>query len=96
MVEPVPKGLTIDHLCRNRACVNPAHMEVVTNRVNIMRGDTPAARNAARTHCAHGHPFDESNTYHRAGKKGQAGRDCRACIRQRVRDYIQRKKERVS
>lgn len=79
---PIPPGLTIDHLCRNRACCNPAHLEAVTHRVNIMRGQGVAARNAAKTHCPHGHEYDEANTSHRGGQ-----RVCRTCNRDRVRRH---------
>lgn len=83
MVGPIPHGHTIDHLCRNRACCNPTHLEAVTHRVNILRGEGVAAVHAAKTHCAHGHPYDETNT-HRA-RTGQ--RVCRTCNRDRVRRY---------
>ena len=52
----IPDGLVIDHLCRNRACVNPEHMEVVSNRENTLRGGSPAARAARSDVAAHGHP----------------------------------------
>lgn len=75
-VHIVPKPLTLDHLCRNRKCVNPAHLEPVTNKENVLRGVSPMAINAAKTHCINGHPFDEANTYFRRNNKG---RDCKMC-----------------
>lgn len=51
----IPRGLTIDHLCRNRWCVNPKHLEAVTNRENILRGNSPTAANAIRRRCVRGH-----------------------------------------
>jgi len=60
-VGPIPEGLTIDHLCRNPSCVNPEHLEAVTIHENLMRGDTPAARNAAKTTCPRGHPHERQS-----------------------------------
>jgi hypothetical protein len=87
LVSPIPKGMTLDHLCRNRGCVNPDHLEVVTMRENVLRGVGPSAVNARKTHCVHGHPFDERNTgYQRKGRyKTHATRYCRACGRERWR-----------
>ena len=65
-VGPIPDGLTIDHLCRNRPCVNPEHLEAITLQDNILRGIGSAARNAKKTHCPQGHPYDLLNTYIRA------------------------------
>jgi hypothetical protein len=76
LVGPIPDGLTIDHLCRNRGCVNPSHLEPVTMGINVLRGEGPSAKNARATHCSRGHPYDEKNTYRR--KDG--GRDCRRCM----------------
>ncbi len=59
----IPAGLELDHLCRNRKCVNPDHLEPVTHRVNGDRGFSVPAMNARKTHCKRGHAFDEINTY---------------------------------
>lgn len=75
---PVPPGLQCDHLCRVRQCVRPSHIEPVTHRVNLLRGTGPSARNSRKTHCIHGHPFDEANTRHRPDGR----RECRACHRE--------------
>lgn len=56
---PIPEGLEPDHLCRNRLCVNPSHLELVTHRVNTLRGYSPAANQARRDHCLRGHVFDK-------------------------------------
>ncbi len=76
---PIPDGLTIDHLCRVHACINPDHLEAVTNRENILRGTGPTAANARKTHCLRGHPFDEANTRVHHGHR----RICRTCHRLR-------------
>lgn len=76
MAGPIPEGLHIDHLCRVRHCVNPAHLEPVTPRQNALRGEGAAATNAAKTHCPQGHPYDEANTYTGLGRRA-----CRACNR---------------
>lgn len=81
LVGPIPTGLVIDHLCRNHGCVNPSHMEPVTNRENVLRGDTLPARNAAKTHCVHGHLFNDANTKITKG----GGRRCRTCDRNWMR-----------
>lgn len=87
LVSPIPAGMTIDHQCRNRACVNVVHMEPATQGENTLRGYSPAAIYARRTHCNKGHPFDAENTYrHPDGR-----RVCRACMRTRNRNYRARK-----
>lgn len=78
LVGPIPDGLVLDRLCRNTSCVNPAHLEAVTGRVNTLRGIGPAARHAAATHCPQGHEYDETNT--KIGVPGD--RRCRTCIRE--------------
>jgi hypothetical protein len=87
---PIPDGLVLDHLCRNRACANPEHLEVVTHRVNILRGSGAAAKHAAKTHCKHGHEFTESNTY-----LDSKGRRCRTCRDQQKRAWDLANKERI-
>jgi hypothetical protein len=72
------RSLDLDHLCRVRCCVNPWHLEPVTHRVNTLRGQTVAARHAAKTHCPNGHAYEGENVYLRR-RPGQTGRDCKAC-----------------
>ncbi len=82
----VPDGLQLDHLCRNPGCVNPAHLEAVTPQVNMLRGKTLAAANAAKTHCHRGHELVGNNLL-----KGAPGRRaCLECSRIRKRGYRQR------
>jgi hypothetical protein len=76
----IPKGMEVDHLCRNRACVRPSHLEVVTRRENQLRGFGPPGIRARSTHCVHGHPFDDENT-----RRYKGWRYCRACQRERDR-----------
>lgn len=81
-VGPIPAGLVIDHLCSQRACCNPDHLEPVTMRENGMRGDTPQARNAAKTHCTEGHPLAPENLIPSNLKQGR--RACLTCHRARM------------
>lgn len=97
---PVAQGLDVDHTCHNgtdcpggascihRRCCNPSHLEAVTHRVNMLRGNTIAARNAAVTHCPHGHEYTPDNT--RIESNG--ARKCRTCIRLRTQRWREARK----
>lgn len=78
---PIPEGLVIDHLCRNRKCCNPSHLEAVTNEENLRRGAGYALRNGFRDACINGHPYTSENTYIDPTRGGVR---CRACAR--IRD----------
>jgi len=83
-VEIIPKGMVVDHLCRNRKCVNPEHLQIATHRENMLCGTGMAARNKNKTHCVRGHAFDSVN------KNGH--RFCRKCARIRAKQrHIRRK-----
>lgn len=77
LVGPIPDGLVLDHLCRVPACCNPAHLEPVSQRVNILRGIGPSAANALVTHCPADHEYTPENTRMYRGQ-----RHCRACARE--------------
>ena len=79
-VGPIPDGYLMDHLCRTPSCVNPDHLEAVTHRENVLRGTSPAAECARKTHCKRGHPFAADNLLYSGGQ-----RHCRACMRERKR-----------
>jgi hypothetical protein len=82
---PIPEGMTIDHLCRKRKCVNPDHLEPVTLKENILRGNGPCAINARKTHCNKGHEFTENNIVW--GKSGNSiTRNCKTCFDHKKRE----------
>lgn len=87
LVGKIQQGYEPDHLCRNRRCVNPDHLEIVTHGENVRRGNSTKKRQF----CHRGHPFDEENTH--INKAG--GRVCRECNRQRVRRQYWKLKEEV-
>lgn len=80
LVGEIPDQHDLDHLCRVIRCINPAHLDPVSHRVNVLRGVSPQAINAAKTHCPKGHEYTAANTY--LGR-GNGWRQCRACERAR-------------
>jgi len=63
LIGKAPNALQWDHLCRAHACINPDHLEAVTQHSNILRGQSPSAKQARQTHCLHGHPLADTNLY---------------------------------
>jgi hypothetical protein len=84
-VGPIPPGTELDHLCRTPACCNPAHMEPVTHRENVLRGSSPAARQATQSHCKGGHPLSGDNLDPHQLRRGK--RMCVICRNARTRKY---------
>ncbi len=76
LVGKILRGLTLDHLCRRPRCVNPDHLEAVTHRENVLRGESPPANQARRTHCIRGHALEGDNL-----RIYRGARRCRACAR---------------
>jgi hypothetical protein len=90
--ESIPIGTELDHLCRNRACIAPAHLEPVSHRENVLRGTSVSALAAAKTHCPQGHPYSQENTYLRPN----GHRKCRTCKREGDRRRAARQREGVA
>lgn len=88
VVGKIPDGMVLDHLCRNRSCVNPSHLEPVTSGVNTMRGEGAGAKNKRKTHCLRGHEFSAGNVYSRKG-----WRECKICKRELSRLHKAKKRK---
>jgi hypothetical protein len=88
LIHPIVDDRQVDHLCRQRHCVRPSHLELVTQRENLLRGVGFVAVNAVKTECIHGHPLVGDNVYIR---KDTGGRQCKTCSRERARRYAQAK-----
>ena len=82
---PIPEGMTVDHQCFNPPCVNPEHLRLLTFEENVKN-----QRSTTKTHCINGHEYTPENTYMRPAKHRGGRRDCRTCIRERVRQYNQK------
>lgn len=89
---PIPEGMQLDHLCRNHRCVNPDHLEIVTNRENVMRGESPHVVLSRLNHCKRGHEFTSENTIQKSG----GGRQCRTCQYEARRRYERRRRAKVN
>lgn len=93
-IGPIPDGMDLDHLCRNRCCCNPAHLEPVTRSENSRRGMGAVMLgllNSTKTHCAHGHEYSPANTIYRKG----GGRSCRICRKRDKQKYVERKRKQI-
>lgn len=84
LVGPIPDGAVTDHTCRVRCCVNPSHIELVTNKINVLRGIGSTAVNARKTHCKRGHELAGSNVYRYINRFGRECRQCRATARNKT------------
>lgn len=95
LVGPIPAGLDVDHgchtrdcpgrpVCQHRRCVNPAHLQAMTRRENLLRGKTLPASQALRTECPRGHRYTPANTYNPNPGRGSVARACRTCATARA------------
>lgn len=82
VIGPIPEGKELDHKCRNRGCVNPYHTEPVTHKENVLRGEAPSAKNAAKATCLNGHPLVQMPSHWKT-----QGRWCPVCHEARRKLY---------
>lgn len=92
MIAEIPEGTEIDHLCKRRNCVNPYHLDPVTQRVNSLRSDNIGGVNTRKVRCNSGHPFDVANTYITPDGR----RECRQCRKAASARYNQRRARKLS
>jgi len=94
LIGEIPEGLELDHLCRNRGCVNPYHLDPVTHAVNALRSPLMGKANSRKTHCPAGHEFTAENTRFtsQSGNRPGLARICRTCERGKAREYRARRK----
>lgn len=86
LIGPIPDGMQIDHLCRIRNCINPRHLEPVTNLENALRSDR-----ATRTHCIRNHPLSGDNLMlKKLGERGR--RQCRTCYLMKIHEHDVRRR----
>lgn len=88
LIGPIPKGMQLDHICRNRNCVNPKHLEVVTQKENVLRGIGLTAINSRKKFCIRGHPLTPENTYN-----SRKQRTCKKCRIVSVMRYKKKRQE---
>ena len=93
LVGPIPAKMQLDHLCRNRVCCNPDHLEIVTQQENIRRGYGISAVNARKTHCKRGHEFTPENIYCPPSRENE--RSCLKCKRDRAGEYRRKRTQDV-
>lgn len=91
---PIPDGLDLDHLCRNRPCVNPDHLEPVTRSENLRRSPLMGWQRRAQTHCKQGHEFTPENTRRRSDRPGE--RICKTCMVETTRRWRNRNRSEVT
>jgi hypothetical protein len=91
LIKPIPVGhnpqYQLDHLCNNRLCCNPQHLQITTQRVNVLRGNGPTAINARKTHCIHGHLLPKKTN------RSDGGRRCKICRRQADKEYWKKRRK---